>query len=301
MLLGFSDLVDTVETGCHARHQLLKIRLVGIYFLLGLFLAGCVSYKLLYGLMGDYIADEINSYFRPSETDKYYIRIKSNQFAQWHSQYMLPRYSTSLLSLANKVEGGAPARDLADIVSKDISNKLAMLVEGAVPFVADIIFRLNKPTKIDKFQKRMVENDQKHRQKVLTQKERLEVKKKKRLKKNLRRFMGPLNDRQKYFVNQYVNEFSKTNKRWLYTRELRQRSLFEFLAKQPNKTDISSYISRLALRGHEVVDPDYELISRLRWKLFHELLHGVFDAMDYVQRERLTKNLREYAGLIKDL
>lgn len=91
------------------------------------------------------------------------------------------------------------------------------------------------------------------------------------------------------------------NSRWLRTRGLRQQAFLDFLAQRPDEAEIEPFLFKIVLRGHEVVEPEYESISEARWQRFETLLGDILLSLTPAQRSTAVETLREYAAELLEL
>lgn len=115
------------------------------------------------------------------------------------------------------------------------------------------------------------------------------------------RFIEPLTDAQIDIILGYTESGSSTAMRWFKNRECRQNAMVAFLRTQPEKTEITAFVSRIILRAQEVVDPDPRAISAARWAQRETMYHDILTALNDEQRTELITTLRGYAAEMVEL
>ena len=80
-----------------------------------------------------------------------------------------------------------------------------------------------------------------------------------------------------------------------------QRAFLNFLAQEPSRAEITIFLHKVVLHGHEIVDPAYQSVSKARWQLFNALLADIMLSLSAEQRETMAETLRDYAAEIQAL
>ena len=118
---------------------------------------------------------------------------------------------------------------------------------------------------------------------------------------NLERFTGGLEDAQISRIRLYATQTVGANKRWLDARVNRQRAFLNFLAQEQSRAEITSFLHKIVLHGHEIVDPAYQSVSKARWQLFNALLADIMLSLSAEQSETMAETLRDYAAELQAL
>ncbi len=115
------------------------------------------------------------------------------------------------------------------------------------------------------------------------------------------RFIEPLTDAQIDIILGYTESGSSTAMRWFKNCECRQIAMVAFLRTQPEKTEITAFVSRIILRAQEVINPDPRAISAARWTQREAMYHDILTALNDEQRTELITTLRGYAAEMVEL
>ncbi len=78
------------------------------------------------------------------------------------------------------------------------------------------------------------------------------------------RFIKPLTAAQIDIIRGYTESRSSIAMRWFKNHECRQNTIVDFLRTQPEKTEITAFVSRIILQAQDVADPDLRAISATR-------------------------------------
>ena len=81
----------------------------------------------------------------------------------------------------------------------------------------------------------------------------------------------------------------------LHNRTLRQKVFVRFMESQPNEAELNAYLNKLLIRGHEIINPNYEDFSQASLSRFKILLIKMLAISSDKQRNVMIDKLRSYA------
>ena len=153
---------------------------------------------------------------------------------------------------------------------------------------------------------RMVEKARLRRVERKTRNEIFEIKKleEERLKKltsNFNKFFGTLSNEQVILLKKYARDTLYDSRIRLQNRSLRQKVFVNFLKTKPSQAQLTIYLNRLLLNGHEIINPEYKAFTELFLDRFRELLTSMLANSSKSQQETIILKLKDYARDFKKL
>jgi len=264
-------------------------------------LAACSSFKIMYDFADDYIKQEAKFFLKFDKQGDQHLNEQVDKMMEWHKTVMLPRYAAYLRQLANRLDHGLYGVTAITKGMKDGRILLQNTVEGVAPHVARILVRQTSIENTEHLRLKIIERSEEQKENLARPIEIRTEDRTERVTKNLRRFMGDLNELQNNLVNRYAKSTINDAKRRLDNRNLRQSALLTFLARKPNEMEIDGFIRQIVLRSHEIVDPDYKGYSEKRIDRFTMLLVNIFAASTNDQRRATSEKLRSYAQDLSEI
>jgi len=258
-------------------------------------LAACSSFKIMYDFADDYIKQEAKFFLKFDEQGEQNLNDQVDKMMEWHNAIMLPRYAAYLRQLANQLDHGLYGATTITKRMKDGRILLQNTVAGVAPYVARILVRQTIIENIEHLRLKLIERSKEQKEKLARPIEKQTEDRTERLTKNVRRFMGDINEIQNNLINRYAKSTINDAKKRLDNRNLRQSALLTFLAGKPKEMEIDAFINQIVLRAHEIVDPDYKGYSEKRIARFTTLLVNIFAASTNDQRQATSEKLRSYA------
>ena len=258
-------------------------------------LAACSSFKIMYDFADDYIKQEAKFFLKFDEQGEQHLNDQVDKMMEWHNAIMLPRYAAYLRQLANQLDHGLYGATTITKRMKDGRILLQNTVAGVAPYVARILVRQTIIENIEHLRLKLIERSKEQKEKLARPIEKQTEDRTERLTKNVRRFMGDINEIQNNLINRYAKSTINDAKKRLDNRNLRQSALLTFLVGKPKEMEIDAFISQIVLRPHEIVDPDYKGYSEKRIARFTTLLVNIFAASTNDQRQETSEKLRSYA------
>lgn len=265
-------------------------------------LLGCSSLDFAYFFANDLLEDQAKTYLDLSTEQEERLAQQTAALIAWHRTNMLPKYGLFLRAQAEIAEAGGWTRPQLRTAMGQFRTLMKQTVEGASPFIAEVISEHTNPQKLAHLEAQMAENlaERRAEEVAKTPQEAIEEWIKRGIDR-ISRLTGPLTQAQIDIIRAYTENGSGNAMRWLKNREYRQKALVAFLRTQPEKTKITTFVSRIVLRAYEVIDPDYRQISDARWALREAMYFNILTALNDEQRKELITNLRGYAADMAEL
>ena len=116
-----------------------------------------------------------------------------------------------------------------------------------------------------------------------------------RLKSNFERFLGKLSDKQVILLEAYVNETKNNEKIRLLNLTERQKVFVIFLSTKPSEVELTTFLNKLLLNGHEITNPTYRFFQENSRKRFQQLIVDISTNTSITQRNIMINKLRNYA------
>ena len=267
-----------------------------LLFLLFAGLTACSSTRLLYTFAEGFIEDEIKYFLDLRDEEGTFINQQIEKLVDWHRTSMLPRYATYLNSMADKL--GANRYGSSDVAASVATGRslIAETVRGITPRASRVLVRHLEPDDIAHMQKKMAERRE-ERIEALSEPENKRLSKRvERLVSNFERFLGNLTEEQVELLDAHARVTLDEKRIWLKNQTLRQKVFIAFLSTSPSEAELTKFLDRLLLRGHEITNPDYEEFSEARLERFQKLLVKIMEFSTPMQRKMAIENLRSYAS-----
>jgi len=259
-------------------------------------LSGCGSLQLAYSFADNVVEGRADEYLNLSPEQEVILEEQTAALIAWHRQEMLPDYAAFFRAQADVAEAGGWTRSqLADAFA-EFRGLLDKTVEGASPFIANVLIEHRTEEKLAYLEARMAENlaERREDEAAETAEESADEWVDRRVDR-LARFLGELTEDQVAIVRGYTEQSMDNGLRWLENREQRQDAFVTFMRTEPTRDEIAGFVHRVVLRAHELVDPDYQAVSERRWKLREDMYFDVLAIMTEDQRDTLIFTLRSYA------
>ena len=264
-------------------------------------LAACSSFKIMYDFADDYIKQEAKFFLKLDKQGEQHLNEQVDKMMEWHNSIMLPRYAAYLRQLANQLDHGLYGATAISKRMKDGRILLQNTVAGVAPYVARILVRQTNIENTEHLRLKIIERSKEQIENLARPIEKRTEDRVERVTKNLKRFMGDLNEIQNNLVNRYAKSTINDAKRRLDNRNLRLSALLTFLAQKPTKMEIDAFIRQMVLRSHEIVDPDYKGFSEEWIDRFTIFLANIFAASTNDQRLATSEKLKSYAQDLSEI
>ena len=275
------------------------LRKISITIYLFVFLVGCSSTRFIYSLADEFIQDEITYFLNLDEDDEVFLTQQISAMVEWHRIYMLPNYAKYITYISDKLE--VKQYGLADITEIFENGKFLIdeTVSGLIPYVAQFLVMHNTPKNIKFIEKKMFERHKKRLTELSQPAGQLYKKRLERLKSNFERFLGKLSDKQVILLEAYVKETKGNAKIRLLNLTERQKVFVSFLDTKPSEVELTTYLNKLLLNGHEITNPTYRIFQETSRKRFQQLILDILTKTSITQRNIMIEKLRKYANDFK--
>jgi hypothetical protein len=271
-------------------------------WLAALLLSGCSSLKIAYSFADSVLEGRAEDYLDLSAEQETDLKRQTAALIAWHRKTMLPKYAVFFRAQADIAEAGGWSRDQLSAAFTRFRALVDETVEGAAPFVAEVLAGHTTPEKLKYLEARMAEYIAEHRaQETKETPEQAVDGWVERRAERISRFTGPLTNEQLAVIRRYSESGMDKTMRWLENRELRQGALVTFLRAEPTRADLARFVHRILLHGHEIVDPAYRAIVEERWALRERMYFDVLKTLGDGQRRELVQTLRSYASDMIDI
>ena len=272
-----------------------------VILVIALSLSGCSSFKLIYNFVDDFIKREAVFFLKLDEQGEAFLQDQVDKLMAWHNTVMLPRYATYLRRQADQLDKGVI--DAVAIAKSKAEGRVLLeaTVAGASGYAAGLLTRHTTSKNIDHIRRKMLVRRKVQQEKLLRPRENRTVERGESLINNFERFMGNLNDAQEDLIRRHAEATVDDTGKRLGNYSQRQSAFLTFLAGKPTEQEIASFIERILLRSHEIVDPNYQYFSKSRMDRFARLLVDILAASTPRQRKMTAAKLRGYAQDCTDL
>ena len=267
---------------------------IWIIVIFALAVGGCSRFKLLYSFSGEAIKSEVGYFLNLNEDEQTALEAKFVDLFDWHRVQMLPRYADFLRRTAEEVDAGPLEEATVRQAVRDLRQLLRVTMQGASPFIADVLVHHTNPKKLDHLRSRMAERNAERRRAL---EEPLDVRIESKMESAIsrfERFFGELTPQQTASVLRYFEEREKSSAAWLNFREERGRVLLAYLSDRPGRDEIAQFMPVIMLRSAQVIDPAYKRYSDDWWASFTDWMVKILVSLTPVQRRTFSEVLRNY-------
>ncbi len=266
-----------------------------IFFFIIFSLTNCSNTRLVYNLAEEFINKEVNYFINVDEKEEIILKKKVTLMVTWHRETMLPIYADYLINIADEIQLNS---NNSIYVLKAIDNARFLIEEtviGLTPYISKYLIRHQTADAVE-FIKKKIEIRREERLKELDKVNNVLYKKRvKKIKSNFERFFGEITDEQFKLIQDYSRITLSDSKTRLNNRIMKQNAFIQFLKTKPNEEELTIFLNRLLLRGHEIVNPDHLVFSKVWLDRFVELLENMLKISSKKQQEKIITKLRNYA------
>ena len=278
-----------------------NVNFTAVLIVLLLILTACSSTRFFYTFVENFIKDEITYFLNLDEKEELLLNQQVSEMVSWHRISMLPRYGIFLTNVSDRLETDKFNTDDINEIINSGRTLIEETVIGLTPYASKFLIHHQTFEDIEYMKKKMA-NRQHERLEELSKPENvMYADRLDKLKKNFKRFFGDLNNKQIVILEDYARITLGDSKIRLHNRTMRQKVFLQFLGTNPSEQEISVYLNRLLLRGHEITNPTYEEFSEISLKRFRELLLNMLSNSSMKQRETIVGKLRNYANDFKNV
>ena len=258
-------------------------------------LTACSSTRLIYTFADNFIKDEIEYFFDLNKEGKIYLGQQITEIIVWHRKVMLPNYAKYLNNLADSIESdNFNTNDIKDVLA-DGRTIIEETVIGLTPRASKFLLRYLSNETIELMEKKMIERQKERIEELSIPKNLLFEKRLKRLTSNFERFFGTLSKEQMILLRDHARLTLEDAMIRLQNRTKRQFVFIKFLRTQPTELELTVYLNKLLLRGHEITNPKYKTYSDASIERFGALLKNILIISSNSQMNSVIIKLRNYA------
>ena len=255
----------------------------------------CSSTRLIYSFTDKFIKDEINYFLYLDEEEQLLMNQQVSEMINWHRTSMMPSYASYLDDIADTLEVGQYDANKITIIIDEGRTLIEDTIVGLTPYASRFLIRIKNDEAIEFMKKKMLMRQQERIIKLSGAKEIRYEDRLDKLTSNFKRFFGDLTDAQIEILETHSHETLNDSRIRLHNRTLRQKAFVRFLKTQPNEEELNAYLNKLLIRGHEIINPNYQDFSEASLSRFKMLLINMLAISTDKQRNVMIGKLRSYA------
>ena len=255
----------------------------------------CSSTRLIYSFTDKFIKDEINYFLYLDEEEKLLMNQQVSEMINWHRTSMMPSYASYLDNIADTLELGQYDANKITIIIDEGRTLIEDTIVGLTPYASRFLIRIKNDEAIEFMKNKMLMRQQERIIKLSGAKEIRYEDRLDKLTSNFKRFFGDLTDAQIEILETHSHETLNDSRIRLHNRTLRQKAFVRFLKTQPNEEELNAYLNKLLIRGHEIINPNYQDFSEASLSRFKMLLINMLAISTDKQRNVMIGKLRSYA------
>ena len=258
-------------------------------------MTACSSTRLIYTFTDKFIKDEINYFLYLDEEEKLIMNQQVSEMVNWHRTSMMPSYASYLDDIADTLEVGQYDANKITIIIDEGRTLIEDTIVGLTPYASRFLIRIKNDEAIEFMKNKMLMRQQERIIKLSGAKEIRYEDRLDKLTSNFKRFFGDLTDAQIEILETHSQETLNDSRIRLHNRTLRQKAFVRFLKTQPNEEELNAYLNKLLIRGHEIINPNYQDFSEASLSRFKMLLINMLAISTDKQRNVMIVKLRSYA------
>ena len=255
----------------------------------------CSSTRLIYSFTDKFIKDEINYFLYLDEEEQLLMNQQVSEMINWHRTSMMPSYASYLDDIADTLEVGQYDANKITIIIDEGRTLIEDTIVGLTPYASRFLIRIKNDEAIEFMKNKMLMRQQERIIKLSGAKEIRYEDRLDKLTSNFKRFFGDLTDAQIEILETHSHETLNDSRIRLHNRTLRQKAFVRFLKTQPNEEELNAYLNKLLIRGHEIINPNYQDFSEASLSRFKMLLINMLAISTDKQRNVMIGKLRSYA------
>jgi len=252
-------------------------------------LVGCSQTQLLYNNATFFIESKFGGYLDQTPEEKKFFKKKIKNFINWHRSSMLLTYAEYLDEQIGLLKSKSFGSKQVSVSINGLRQLVKKTIEGGAPFVAEVLAKQTAQSKLLFLESRLKEDSERDVEKQISIVEEQKVRRR-RVEKNLKSFLGYLNQAQYTIVDYYISSTEKHPSHWVKKNKERRQKLITFLKKQPKVDKIKIYLGEIFFERQ--VDP----MVKEWWYHFEGLTSGVFTSLEEKQVKKLIEVLSGYSS-----
>lgn len=262
-------------------------------------LAGCTAVGLAYQRLDWYAAWRIDRYVSLNSVQKAQRQEAVARFWDWHRTHELPRYARDLREIASVLDRPASPEVVRAYVERSeaywrsataqtLPDLCAVMQSLDARQAAQVLTRIDEDNR--EFAEKYVEAPEAERRRDTG----------KRLAKSIRRWTGPLNERQEALLSRWAQERRDIAPDWLdYRRQWRQQ--FAQALSQRQAPGMCARFEPLMVRPLDQMEAGLEAQRRANERRWMRLIADIVAAMDAEQREHARHKLGDLARELEEM
>ncbi|KUJ83306.1 hypothetical protein AWR36_005385 [Microbulbifer flavimaris] len=264
--------------------------LLALFCLLAL--TSCSSIQFAYNQLDTWLRWQLNDYVDLNRNQKDQLASSLESFHIWHRQTQLPRYAEFLEQLAYEASNGdleevsLPA--LEDDINQFWDTTSGQLYQQLLPLTAQLT-----PAQIDELEQALLEKRMESLEKWQTSPEKVRERRNKRIRKQSRRWLGSINERQEQLIGAFVHQVAYNPLIRDQQRQIWQARFISLLREKP--PGYQDKLLDLMHNPEQLWSEDYRRMQDERRKQAMQLSRELLASTTPAQRRHLTETLRDYA------
>lgn len=278
----------------HLRRVLFTTVLLSILLALG----SCSSIQFAYGQLDRWLRWQLDDYVDLNRAQKGQLQAALDSFLAWHRQTQLPRYADTMEQLAERVDKG----QLDAVRLEAVEDRARGYWDAASTQLYELLIPLAgtlDSEQIGELEENLREKRAESLEKWRESPEKVERRRRKRVRKHSERWLGSLSDKQEELIADWVAQVAynpllrdRQRARW-------QARFVELLRNKPD--NYQSQLRDLMLNPEQLWSDDYRQMQEERHRRARTLSEKILASTTPRQRQHLSETLREYAGDFREL
>jgi len=279
----------------------IAIHRISFFLAITIVLCGCSQLKFLYSFSGEAIKSKASYFLDLDETEESALEAEVDELVDWHRAQMLPHYASFLHQIADHVDAGPIGEAFVRSTIDGFRSLMTKTVEGATPFISNVLFQHTTPAKLAHLRTRMEERLKEHRAELEEpQADRISIKTEK-TNSWFERLFGNFTPAQTKLTRGYFEKSENMAAVYLDAREKRWQAFLTFLGQNPTPEEIQQFISIILLQSEIVIGHQYKQLSQMWWTQFTYWIVEISVSLSLQQRRHFTQVLRSYAADMTEL
>ena len=261
--------------------------------------AGCASPGFVYQRLDTFLGWRLNDYVTLTTEQRAQYKLQFKELWLWHRREQLPAYATDMRDAAAALDRSVTAADVGLFVERfrtHWQDLMARTVPGLCPTVQSlneaqtrqILEEVDDGT--ERYQREAVKPPIKQRRRESE----------KQMNKWIRRWSGPLNERQRALVREWAQQRRDTSTHWLdYRKSWRAR--FDIALQDRGKSARCEMFEPLFVKPAALRNDALAEAMDHNEKLWQQLIADIVAAATPEQIAHAQRHLREFAGDLDEL
>jgi len=218
----------------------------------------------------------------------------------WHRSNELTEYSAFMRKTRQRFDNGISEQDL-DLAFNEAEKRWEVLVGKITPELVDILLTASDEQKQELFANIEKQNEEFKKDYLDLSEEKRRQDRIKAIQKNVRRWLGSLNDEQKKIIEHYTANFIPIHEdRWLF--RLRwQKEFRDLMYQDPAQAPVRQGLEKLFVGMQDMYPQEYKDKRRVNIKLIKEMILKINNTVTGEQLEHFFQRMESYAATFEEL